>query len=102
MKQIWNFISLAFSAIILAFAASKAAGARQQARRLEKKAEGLLNTQVSKDIHKGKKLTEKANRAKDRASDARMRIEGQLDKLGEKNEELDVIVDRFNSRRVRK
>ena len=102
IKSWIHFLGLAVSALFMAFAATRATSSMRRARQMEQKAEGLLHSDVSRNIAKGKRLTEKANQAKDKAIEARMRVEGQLDKLGEKDEELDAIADRFNSRRVRK
>jgi hypothetical protein len=81
--------------------AARAKSAQAASKAKEQKATDLLNSGVSTQIAKGKKLVEAANKDKDRAGNARKAMEAQLAKLGDSNEELDSIADRFNSRRVR-
>jgi len=95
-------IGLAITAVLLALAAARASNLRINAERKEDRATDMLNSGISKEIQKGKKLTESAQVDKDKAVDARAKVEAQLDKLGKANEDLDDIADRFNSRRLRK
>lgn len=100
--RVWGVLAAVGSAVLLALAASRAQQKRQSAKRLEDKAQGMLNSNISKEIKEAKKLVEKAHKEKDKATEARAKAEKQLEKLGEANEDLDAIADRFNSRRLRK
>jgi len=94
-------LGLVLGAILLALAASKVANKKSSAKRKESKAEDLLNSGISSKLQKGKKLIKAAQKDKDQAVAAHERMESQLEKLGEANEDLDSLADRFNSRRVR-
>ena len=90
------------SAILLALAAGRASSKHASARKKDDRAEQLLNSGISKEIHKGKKLADAANMDKDKAVVALKQMHDQLDKMGEANEDMDSIADGFNSRRLRK
>lgn len=90
------------TAMVLGFAAAKSVNRRQSAQRKGERAIELMNSGIGREIHKGKKLLEAANKDKDAAIAADVLMENQLEKMGAANESLDVIADRFNSRRLRK
>lgn len=94
-------LGLIFGAILLALQSLRSQKARTASKRKEDMATDMLNSDISSQIAKGKKLMEAANKDKDRAVVARQAMEEQLAKLGDANEDLDAIADRFNSRRVR-
>jgi len=89
------------TAIGLALAASKANSRRTRATKNERVATDLLNAGTSAQINKGRKLLERVNADKDAAVAADQLAADRLDKLGAKNESLDAIATRFNSRRLR-
>lgn len=95
-------LGLIASAVLLAIMAGRAASKTAAAKSKDDRAEQLLNSGISKEIHKGKMLVDSANTDKDKAVAARKRMEVQLEKLGEANEDMDSIADGFNSRRLRK
>lgn len=95
-------LGLVLGAIALAMAAGQAANRTAAGKRKEQQAEELLNTGISKHLQQGKKLMNAAHKDKDKAVHARKKMEQQLEKLGEANEDMDSIADRFNSRRLRK
>ena len=101
LKQWGKTLGLVLGAIVLALAAGRAASLKSSARRKEDAATHKLNSGISKELAAGKKLTESANKDKDKAVIAHAKMQAQLEKLGEANEDLDTIADRFNSRRVR-
>ena len=90
------------TAIALGFIAAKSVNKKASGKRKEARAVDMMNTGISREIHKGKKLLEAANKDKDAAIAADVRMENQLEKMGASNESLDAIADRFNSRRLRK
>jgi hypothetical protein len=90
------------SAIVLGFAAAKSVNKRNSAQRKETRAVDMMNSGIGREIHKGKKLLEAANKDKDAAVAADVSMENQLEKMGAANESLDAIAHRFNSRRLRK
>lgn len=90
------------SAIVLGLAAAKSVNLKTRAKRKEAQVVGKLNSGISSEIHKGKLLLESANRDKDAAIAADLKMEKQLHKMGAANESLDAIAHRFNSRRLRK
>jgi len=108
--NVWNWVKsfgwvktlgLVLGAIALALAAGRASSKHKAGVKKEKKAENLLNASTSREIQKGKKLVEAADKDKTKAADARKKMEAHLEKLGEANEDMDSIADRFNSRRLR-
>lgn len=90
------------AAIVLGLAAAKSVNRKASAKRKEDRAAVMINSGIGREIHNGKKLLEAANRDKDAAIAADVKMENQLDKMGAANESLDAIADRFNSRRLRK
>jgi len=89
------------TAIVLGFAAAKSVNKKASSKRKEARAVDMMNSGISREIHNGKKMMEAANRDKDAALAADVRMESQLEKMGAANESLDAIADRFNSRRLR-
>jgi hypothetical protein len=90
------------TAIVLGFVAAQSVNKKATAKRKETRAVDMMNSGIGREIHKGKKLLESANKDKDAAVAADVRMENQLEKMGAANESLDAIADRFNSRRLRK
>jgi hypothetical protein len=90
------------TAIVLGFVAARSANKKATAKRKETRAVDMMNSGIGREIHKGKKLMEAANKDKDAAVAADVAMENQLEKMGAANESLDAIADRFNSRRLRK
>lgn len=102
-KQRWIVtLGMVLSAILLALAGAKAVKKRASADKKEQLATDLLNSGASKQIEKGKKLLESANKDKDAGVAADKRMEAELEKLGETNPNIDALADRFNSKRLRK
>ncbi len=95
-------LGIVLGAILLAMAAGQAANRKASARKKEEKAQDKLNSGISSEIHKGKMLVDSANKDKDKAVAARVKMVQQLEKLGEANEDMDSIADSFNSRRLRR
>ncbi len=89
------------TAVVLGFAAAKSVNKKASGKRKEARAVDMMNSGISREIHNGKKMMEAANRDKDAALAADVRMESQLEKMGAANESLDAIADRFNSRRLR-
>lgn len=90
------------SAIVLGLAAAKSVNKKNSSKRKEARAVDMMNSGIGREIHNGKKLLEAANKDKDAAIAADVKMENQLEKMGAANESLDAIADRFNSRRLRK
>lgn len=98
---IWATLGLIGGAILFAMAASRAKGLTARAHRKEDAATHKLNSGISKELDAGKKLMDSANTDKDKAIVARDNVKRHLEHMGDANEDLDAIADRFNSRRVR-
>jgi len=95
-------IGAVIGAILLGLAVAKASNKRAAADRKDQTATDLMNTGISKQIAKGKRLRESANKDKDAAIAADKLSEERLEQMAANNESLDAIADRFNSRRLRK
>ena len=89
------------SAVVLGLAAAKSVNRQATSKRKETRAIDMMNSGIGREIHKGKKLLEAANKDKDAAVAADVQMENQLEKMGAANESLDAIAHRFNSRRLR-
>lgn len=63
-------------------------------------ATNLLNSGISKEIARGKKMVDAANKDKDKAIIANLKMKERLEVLGEVDESIDDVADRFNSRRL--
>ncbi len=92
---------LVLTAIALALAGAKASKKRSNATRKDATAVRLMNSGISREIKRGKKLRDAANRDKDAAIVADARMTRLLNNMGTANENLDAVADRFNSRRLR-
>ena len=90
------------TAAVLGAAAAKSINKQNSGKRKEARAVDMMNSGIGREIHKGKKLLESANKDKDAAVAADVKMENQLEKMGAANESLDAIAHRFNSRRLRK
>ena len=101
MGWVTAFASVA-TAIVLGLAAARSVNKKNAGRRKEARAIDMMNSGIGREINKGKKLLEAANKDKDAAIRADVQMENQLEKMGAANESLDAIADRFNSRRLRK
>ncbi len=93
---------LVLAAILMALAGAKAVKKKASAAKKEDKAVELMNSSISSDIQKGKKMTESANKDKDKAAEAEKRMEAQLESMSNANEDIATIADRFNKRKLRK
>lgn len=102
IKELRDLFLLILGGIGFALLGYKAHKKRAAAKRMHDRGVVLMNSGVEKHIEEGKVLLDKAESEKVRAKHARMDAEAQLRKLGETNETLDAIADRFNSRRLRK
>ncbi len=99
---LFTIIASVLTAVVLGFAAAKSVNKKASGKRKEQRAVDMMNSGIGREIHKGKKLLEAANKDKDAAIAADVEMENQLEKMGAANESLDAIADRFNSRRLRK
>lgn len=81
-------------------AGRKATKMHARAEAKEDTATTLLNSGISKEIARGKKMVDAANRDKDKAVIANLKMQERLEMLGEADESIDDIADRFISRRL--
>ncbi len=94
------------SAVLIAVAIAMAGGKirrleKRAAKKTDKSVDGL-NSHISSEIHKGKVLAESANRDLDRVGEIKEEQKKRAEALGDKDESIDDIMHRFNSKRVRK
>lgn len=98
-KQRWVVtLGLVLSAILMALAGAKVIKKQASADKKEQLATDLLNSGASKQIAKGKKLLESANKDKDAGVAAEKVMEAELEKLSETNPSIDALANRFNSK----
>ena len=89
------------AAILFVMNGRKASKLLARAKTAEDQADILINSNISKQIDKGHKLTEKANVHKDNALKAKERMHDRLEQLGNADENISTVASRFNSGRVR-
>ena len=101
-KQRWVVtLGMILSAVLLALAGAKSAKKRGRAEKQERLAEDLMQTGIDIDLTEAKRQTEKAEKNKQAAAKAKAKMEQRLEELGNANEDIDALADRFNSRRLR-
>jgi len=61
----------------------------------------LLNENRNRHRDQARRLSESAAKHKQKAADAKVEAERLLEELGNRNEDIDDITDRYNSHRVR-
>lgn len=87
--------------IAFALAGVRASRESRRASRAEQQSELLLNDRTKRNVDRAEALQEAAQRHAAKAADARIAAEQRLIQLGDEDETLDDIADRFNSRRNR-
>ncbi len=89
------------TAVLFALAGARSLKKNASARRKEDHAIDLMNTGITKEIDRGKKLMESASKDKTAAIEAKAKMKVRLQKLGDANEDIDDIAARHNARRMR-
>ena len=89
---------MVLGAIALALSAAKSSKRKSSATRKEKKAVDLMNRAVGSDLKRAEKLTKSAAKDKQKAINSRETVKYELEKLTQTNDDLDSVVDAFNSR----
>lgn len=89
-------------AVGMALAGARSTKRKKRAAKNKDRAVTLMNSKVSSEIAKGKRLQEAADVDLDVALEADKLMAKRLDEWSEKDADLDAIADRFNSRRLRK
>jgi len=90
------------AAIALVLLGARAAKKKGNARKKEAREQQYLADGSSKSLQKAKKLKESAQKDIDASVAAHDEMAKKLEALGEGNEDLDELMDRFNSDRVRR
>jgi hypothetical protein len=94
--------AMILGAIALALAGAKSAKRSMTAKRKDAMAVDLMNSAIGSDLKRAGKLIKSAEKDKQRARDAKDTIKYKLGELTKVNDDLDSIVNDFNSRRVRR
>ena len=97
----WKTLGTILAAILLVLAGAKVGRHKRRALRAEAQAENLLIDRTRVNFEKAAKLQKKVVVEKRKAAEAKMVAIAQLEKMGDENETLEDIADRFNSRRKR-
>ncbi len=90
------------TAVVFAMAGLKSAREQGRVADGEARIEKLKFDKTMKGINNAAKLQVKVDKGKQKVIDADKKMEEALEKLGDGNESMDVIADRFNSKRVRR
>jgi cytochrome c-type biogenesis protein CcmH/NrfG len=102
MKRWLSIAGAAVTAVLLVLAGAKVGREKRRADKAEQQAQAYHHQGSKKAIEKAAKLQAKSDVHKQNAEATRQRMETQLESLGEKDETLADIAERFNGRRVRK
>ncbi|KKK49624.1 hypothetical protein LCGC14_3133200 [marine sediment metagenome] len=93
---------MVLTAIVMGMACGKIKRLEKRAAKKTEKSIDLKNSKISSQIHKGKMLADSANTDLDVAGRVKERQEKRMESLGDRDETIDDIAHRFNSKRVRK
>lgn len=94
-KSIGNWIAAAALAFLAVMAARQVGGHKKQARRWQEKATEIEVSGRDEDLDKAKAALTQAKLADARAEEARKKAQQRLDKLGDQDENVADIVDRW-------
>ncbi len=95
-------IGLILLAIAVAALAAKASRKTASAARKSEKVIDLKNSMISGELVEAEALADSANKDKDDALEIKRRMNNNLVKMGQANENMDDIARRFNGKRLRK
>lgn len=90
------------TAIALVLLGAKVQSKKRAVKKKETREQQRLADGSSKAIQKAKKIKESAQKDLDTIAAAKVKMRKKLDTIGEADEDLDELMDRFNSERVRK
>jgi len=89
------------TAILMVLGGAKATRAQRRADKAEKKIESIAHDRTKKGIEQAAKLQKQKEAHLETAAATRQRTEARLKELGEKDETMADIADRFNKRKLR-
>jgi hypothetical protein len=89
------------TAILMVLGGAKVGRQDRRADRAERQVEAMAHDKTKKGIEKAAKLQKAVVKHKEKAAATRQRTEARLKELGEKDETLADIADRFNKRKLR-
>lgn len=90
------------TAVLIAMAGGKIRRLEKRAAKKTEKGVDKMNSGISTYIHQGKKLAESANQDLDKVAEIKEKQAERAKSLGERDESIDDVMHRFNSKRVRK
>ena len=89
------------TAVLMVLGGAKAGRLQRRADKAENQVTAMAHDKTKKGIEKAAKLQKAADKHKEKAAATRQRTEARLQELGEKDETLADIADRFNKRKLR-
>lgn len=89
------------TAVLMVLGGAKAGRLQRRATKAEDQVTAMAHDKTKKGIAKAAKLQKAADKHKEKATATRQRTEARLEELGEKDETLADIADRFNKRKLR-
>jgi biopolymer transport protein ExbB/TolQ len=89
------------TAVLMVLGGAKVGRQERRAERAEKQFESMAHDRTKKGIDKAAKLQKAAVKHKEKAAATRQRTEARLQELGDKDETMADIADRFNKRKLR-
>ena len=89
------------TAVLMVLGGAKAGRLQKRATNAENKVTAMAHDKTKKGIAKAAKLQKAADKHKEKATATRQRTEARLQELGDKDETLADIADRFNKRKLR-
>ena len=95
-------VGLVILGILVALLAAKASRKVANAKKKDERVIDMKNSQASGALVAAEKLTDSADKDKDDAIEIKRRLNNNLVKMGQANENMDDIAKRFNGKRLRK
>jgi hypothetical protein len=95
-------VVLVLIAISTAWLAAAASRKFEAGRRKDERVIDMKNSQISGELAAAEKLADSADQDKKDGVAIRKRMKENIEKMGQANENMDTVADRFNSKRLRK
>lgn len=89
------------TAVLMVLGGAKITRQQRRADNAERKITAIAHDKTKKGIEKAAKLQKQKDKHLDKAAATRQRTEARLEELGDKDETLADIADRFNKRKLR-
>ncbi len=98
----WKTGGLILTAVLMIIAGQKAVRHNRKVKEKEDRIDAMLHSGVKSNLKKASELQRQVKKHKSKASEAATETKERLDKIGETNETIDKVADRWSTKRVHK